>query len=620
MSNLEKRDAHKDQNKNQIQDHDSGLGAKISDTSQQHVNTEEVGNEKEHPSDDGLKKHGFDIKCDVYANDDQMLTCKICHNNSDKDLFISTIYAKSRSAGRVQLWEHMRAFAYAINHPWMMCGDFNCIVSPEEKYGGTPHKLSKSLDFIECITDCGLADMGHSGNTFTWCNERKEEEIIWKRLDKMIANDEIGAMFPSISVQHLARVSSDHCPLLINLQDQNVNNIKYFKFLNFWTEKDDFQDLVKEHWNQRIDGNIFWIIQQKMKRVSKALSDWSRNKIGDIFIKTSQLEEYVSDLEEIYRRSLAQDDRMTLNKTKADLVLHLKTVDAYWIQKAHLKWKLEGDENTKYFHSVVRGRRHHMKIHRIQNGDDWLDEEDHIANAAVEFYQDLFSQSHAYIDLSKCWDIVDKDMINMVRVVLKGHPMPKYFTRTCLVLIPKVQHPQEFSEYRPISLSNVTHKIVSKVLNNRLSKVLLNIISQNHSGFMNNRAMGENVLLAQEIVHEIRKPNKGGNVVIKLDMNKAYDRISWNFICAVMRKMGFSCILLSQMEKEMVFSSLKVVLSKCDGKYKYHWSAWSNFCLPTNEGEPPSHYGLNSSGPSIQLDYIQWQGSGTIHVLTLGRG
>ncbi|XP_060181783.1 uncharacterized protein LOC132611365 [Lycium barbarum] len=86
----------------------------------------------------------------------------------------------------------------------------------------------------------------------------------------------------------------------------------------------------------------------------------------------------------------------------------------------------------------------------------------------------------------------------MVRVVIKGHPMPK------------------------------------------LSKVLPNIISQNQSSFMKNRAIGENVLLAQEIFHEIRKPNKGGNVVIKLAMNKAYYRISWNFICAVMRKMGFS--------------------------------------------------------------------------------
>ncbi|XP_059288842.1 uncharacterized protein LOC132042262 [Lycium ferocissimum] len=499
-----------------------------------------------------------DLICEVYANDDQMLTCKIHNASNNSFIYLSVVYAKSRSRAREQLWDHMRAFASTISNPWMVCGDFNSILGPEEKLGGTAYKLSKSLNFIECLTDCGLVDMGYSGNAFTWCNERKMEDIIWKRLDRMVANDEMGSMFSSISVQHLAR--------------------------------EDFQDIVNEQWNKTIDGNIFWSIQQKMKRVSKAISEWSRNKIGDIFFKANQLEDSVSQCEEKYMNTLDQTDRMLLNKAKADLVLHHKKVDAYWRQKAHLEWQLEGDENTKFFHSVVRGRRHHMRIQRIKCGEEWLEEEENIAKAAIDFYRNLFSQNHTYIDLSildcipnlvtcednqmlkeeisskevkdaifdidpnssagpdgfsslffqKCWSIVEQDLVSMVKAVYNGTPMPKYFTSTCLILIPKSQHPQEFSEFRPISLSNVTHKIVSKVLNNRLSKILPKIISFNQSGFMKGRAIGENVLLAQEIVHDIRKPNKGGNVVIKLDMSKAYDKISWNFICAVMRRMGFN--------------------------------------------------------------------------------
>lgn len=46
-------------------------------------------------------------------------------------------------------------------------------------------------------------------------------------------------------------------------------------------------------------------------------------------------------------------------------------------------------------------------------------------------------------------------------------------------------------------------------------------------------------MLAQEIIYQIRKPTIGGNVILKLDMPKAYDRISWSNICIVMRKMGF---------------------------------------------------------------------------------
>lgn len=86
-------------------------------------------------------------------------------------------------------------------------------------------------------------------------------------------------------------------------------------------------------------------------------------------------------------------------------------------------------------------------------------------------------------------------------------------------------------------MSNVSQKIVCKVLNNRLSRVIPKIISQNQSGFIKDRSIGENVLLAPEIIHNIR--TKGGNVLIKLDMNKAYDRLAWNFLCIVMRRMGF---------------------------------------------------------------------------------
>ena len=51
-------------------------------------------------------------------------------------------------------------------------------------------------------------------------------------------------------------------------------------------------------------------------------------------------------------------------------------------------------------------------------------------------------------------------------------------------------------------------------------------------------------MLAQEITHGIKKPNTGKNVVIKLDMTKEYDRVSWAFTCLVLRKFGFGEIFI----------------------------------------------------------------------------
>lgn len=54
--------------------------------------------------------------------------------------------------------------------PWLVSGDFNCIIGPAEKKGGTPHRMSQSMSFIECIMYCELVDAGYTGSSFTWCN------------------------------------------------------------------------------------------------------------------------------------------------------------------------------------------------------------------------------------------------------------------------------------------------------------------------------------------------------------------------------------------------------------------------------------------------------------------
>lgn len=120
-----------------------------------------------------------------------------------------------------------------------------------------------------------------------------------------------------------------------------------------------------------------------------------------------------------------------------------------------------------------------------------------------------------------------------------GAELTKFYTHTCLVMIFKVETPKYFTDLRPISLSNMTSKIISKILNSGLSPILPKIISNNQSGFIKGKAISKNILLTQEINDDIKKPNRGGNVVIKLDMTKGYDRVSWTYLCMVLGKMGF---------------------------------------------------------------------------------
>lgn len=117
-----------------------------------------------------------------------------------------------------------------------------------------------------------------------------------------------------------------------------------------------------------------------------------------------------------------------------------------------------------------------------------------------------------------CWDIIKKEVWEAMIVFFKGATPSKFFTHTCLVVIPKFEHPHQLTNLRPTSLCNMSSKIMAKILNARLALILPRIISNNQSGFMNGRMISENILLAQEIIKDIRKPQKGKNVVMKLDM------------------------------------------------------------------------------------------------------
>jgi hypothetical protein len=118
----------------------------------------------------------------------------------------------------------------------------------------------------------------------------------------------------------------------------------------------------------------------------------------------------------------------------------------------------------------------------------------------------------------------------------------KWVNDTTIVLIPKVKNPAHLKDLRPISLCNVLYKIISKVLANRLRGLLDEIISLNQSAFVPGRLITDNVLLAYEMIHFLYNKRKGkeGCMALKLDMSKAYDRVEWDFVEAMLHKLGFA--------------------------------------------------------------------------------
>ena len=145
------------------------------------------------------------------------------------------------------------------------------------------------------------------------------------------------------------------------------------------------------------------------------------------------------------------------------------------------------------------------------------------------------------IFFQKFWNAIGDDVVKAVLSSLNSGTILPGFNHTFISLIPKVKTSKYVTEFHPIAFCNILYKPVSKVLANILKKVLPHIISESQSAFQLDKAISDNILVAFELLHHMKrkKTRKIGHMALKLDMSKAYNRLEWTFLQRIMQKMGF---------------------------------------------------------------------------------
>ena len=182
--------------------------------------------------------------------------------------FISTIYASPRLAERRLVWSNLLEIAKLHNHPWLMLGDFNEVLSSEDKYGGNQINLNRAMEFKDCLDNCNFLDLGFAGPKFTWTNKRPLTNLILERLDRCFANPRWRMLYPEATVTHLPRTFLDHCPVLIEVIGSRTNVVnKPFYFHTMWLLHPQFPKVVEDAWSG--DRSLMAAISEFTTRVKK---------------------------------------------------------------------------------------------------------------------------------------------------------------------------------------------------------------------------------------------------------------------------------------------------------------------------------------------------------------
>ncbi|KAK6125769.1 hypothetical protein DH2020_040489 [Rehmannia glutinosa] len=285
------------------------------------------------------------------------------------------------------LWDDLRDSApnYS-NTPWFIGGDFNCFFHESEITGSSTNMTHDMEEFGQMISDCGIVDAGFKGPIHTWVRNSLHE-----RLDRIFLNTKWPELFSKSCVTHLARVKSDHAPLLLNSFVSTSRPPVAFRFFKMWTRHHSFLDNVDQIWKHPTGFNGMMNLHHKLIRVKQKLKWWNKHIFGDVFNNLKKAEVKVTQTERISDDNPTPTNRTALNLSIAELVLATKIEEDYWHQKASCKWIVKGERNTSYFHNLVKQKRLRARIHHIKDNGISITSDAELHKSCVQHFSKVMS-------------------------------------------------------------------------------------------------------------------------------------------------------------------------------------------------------------------------------------
>nr|GFA27492.1 putative RNA-directed DNA polymerase, eukaryota, reverse transcriptase zinc-binding domain protein [Tanacetum cinerariifolium] len=306
---------------------------------------------------------------------------------------------------------------------------------------------------------------------------------------------------------------SDHHPIIMREAHYDYGPIP-FKFFHYWFELDGFDKLVEQTWLEANvnDQNSYSKFINKLKYLKNKIQIWARLHKESLNSRKSILKAELADLDGVIDKGEGSDTDGHRKREVVRLIQEVEKVDAMEMaQKAKIKWSIEGDENSrseKPNKSRILLERNFVKRISLEQNDDL---EMEVSNEEIKrAFWDCGIDKAPGADgftfgiYQRYWDIIAwRD-----------------------------------PERRHISLIGSLYKVIAKVLANRFVTVLDDIVDEIQSAFVTDRQIMDGPFILNEIVHWC-KDKKKQSMILKVDFEKAYDSVRWDFIDDILRRFGF---------------------------------------------------------------------------------
>jgi len=162
--------------------------------------------------------------------------------------------------------------------------------------------------------------------------------------------------------------------------------------------------------------------------------------------------------------------------------------------------------------------------------------------------------------IKKSWDYIKDEFVTALVVFHETDIIPKGCNVSFIALVPKVRDASKLEQYRPISLMGAIYKVISKVLAGKIKKVLPSVIDDSQSAFLKDRGMLDRVLMANEVLEDLRRSGRS-ELCLKVDFEKAYDLVRWEFLYDMLLKLGFQSKWVKWMRRCLESATVSVLVN-----------------------------------------------------------